>query len=66
MAKTGSRVVGIVALVLSLASAGYGARWFAIGRIKHGLLFAVIFVILALFGLIMVRAREKSAEQQTK
>jgi hypothetical protein len=64
MAKTGSRIVGIVALVLSLASAGYGAWWFSLGRIKHGLLFAVIFLVLVLFGLIMVRAREKPAEQQ--
>ncbi|MGA2976509.1 MAG: hypothetical protein ABSF77_14470 [Spirochaetia bacterium] len=66
MSKTASRIIGIIAIVLSLASAGYGAYWFSIGRTKHGLLFAVIFVILLLFGLISVRAKGKPAEQQPK
>lgn len=57
--KTGSLVVGIVSLVLSLASAAYSLKWFIPGRIKHGLLFAAIFVVLFLFGLIMIRAGGK-------
>ena len=66
MSKTASRIIGIVAIVLSLASAGYGVYWFSIGRMKHGLLFAGIFVILILFGLISVRAKGKPSEQEQK
>ena len=63
MAKTASRIVGIIGIIVSLASAAYGVYWFSIGRIKHGLLFAVIFVILFLFGLIMVRARGRTTTE---
>jgi hypothetical protein len=53
MSRGLSRVVGIVAIVLSLGSVAVGVYYFLQGRIKHGLLFAVIFVILFLFGLIL-------------
>ena len=59
--KTGSLVVGIISLVVSVASLAYSLRWFIPGRIKHGLLFAAIFVVLFLFGLIMVRSSGKKA-----
>jgi hypothetical protein len=63
MSKTASRIVGIIVMVLSLASAAYGVYWFSIGRIKHGLLFAAIFVVLFLFGLIMIRARGRTTTE---
>ncbi|MGA2477194.1 MAG: hypothetical protein ABSG63_00405 [Spirochaetia bacterium] len=63
MSSIGWRVVGVISIVLSLASAAYGATWFANGRIKHGLLFAAIFVLLFLFGLVSLRAKGKTAEQ---
>jgi hypothetical protein len=61
VSKTGSRIIGILAIVLSLGSAAIGAYYFAIGRIKHGLLFAAIFVILFLFGIIIARSRSAAA-----
>ena len=70
MGRTGSRVVGVAAIVLSLASAAVAVLYFAsiIGgpggpHMKHGLLFAAIFVILLLFGLISIRGGKKPAGQ---
>jgi len=63
MSKTASRIIGVIAIVLSLGSAGYGAYWFSVGRIKHGLLFAGIFVLLLLFGLISVRSKDKPSTE---
>jgi hypothetical protein len=53
MSRGVSRVVGILAIVLSLGSVAVGVYFFLHGRIKHGVLFAVLFVILFLFGLIL-------------
>jgi hypothetical protein len=61
MSKTGSRVVGVISIVLSVASAAFGGYFFAIHRMKHGLLFAAVFVVLLLFGLITMR-NKKPAE----
>ena len=58
--RTGRIVVGIIAIVASLASAGWSVKWFVEGRIKHGLLFAAVFVVLLLFGIIMMRSSGKS------
>ncbi len=55
------RLIGAISIVLSLASAVYGAIWFAYGRPKHGLLFAAIFVVLVLFGIIALKAKGKTA-----
>jgi hypothetical protein len=63
MSKTVSRIIGTIAIVFSLASAAYGAHWFVIGRTKHGLLFAALFVILFLFGLILVLAKGKTSTE---
>jgi hypothetical protein len=67
MSKTASRIIGIIALVLSVASAGGAVYYWLIAdppRTKHGLLFAAIFVILFLFGLISVRAKGRAGESQ--
>ena len=53
MNKTVSRVVGVLAIVLSAGSLAAGIYYFIHGRIKHGLLFAVVFIVLFLFGLIL-------------
>ena len=63
MSVIASRVTGVISLVLSVASAVVGGLYFAAGRTKHGLLFAAIFVILLLFGLITVRAKVPAASQ---
>ena len=66
MGRTASRIIGIVAIVLSVGSAGLAVKfWFLDNppRTKHGLLFAAVFVILFLFGLISVRAKGRAAEQ---
>ena len=70
MSVTGSRVVGVCAIVLSLVSAAVSVLYFAsiIGgpggpHVKHGLLFAAIFVILLLFGLISIRSGNRPAGQ---
>ncbi len=66
MSALASRVIGIIAIVLSAGSA-VGAIWYWFvsdpPRTKHGLLFAAIFVILLLFGLVSVRARGKGASE---
>ncbi len=65
MSKTVSRVIGIVAIVLSVGSAVISVLYFSDvipgHHMKHGLAFAAIFVILFLFGLISVRARGSQA-----
>ena len=69
MSKTVSRVIGIIAIVLSVASAGGAVYyWFVADppRTKHGLLFAAIFVILFLFGLISVRAKGRAGASQAQ
>jgi len=66
MNKVASRIIGVVAVVLSLGSAAYGIYWFSAGRIKHGLLFAAIFVVLLLFGIIALRAKGKPAAVEQK
>ncbi len=66
MSKTASRIIGIIAIVLSVGSAAGAVYYWLIAnppRTKHGLLFAVVFVILFLFGLIMVRAKGRDASQ---
>ena len=67
MNTTAAKVVGIAAIVLSLVSAVFAAfYWIGIvvatgPRTKHGLLFAGIFVILLLFGIISLRSGGRSA-----
>jgi hypothetical protein len=61
MSKTGSRVIGVISIVLSVASAAFGVYYFTLGRMKHGLLFAAVFVVLLVFGLITMR-NKKPAE----
>jgi hypothetical protein len=63
MSATLSRIIGIASLVLSVGSAVVAVLYFSAGRTKHGLLFAAIFVILLLFGLITVRAKAPAAGQ---
>lgn len=62
MSKTGSRVVGIISIVLSVCSA-VATVYYIVGtnRPKHALLFAVIFIILLVYGIVSVRAKGKSA-----
>jgi hypothetical protein len=66
MSKTASRILGILAIVLSLVSAAVSVLYFADAipghHMKHGAAFAAIFVILFLFGLISVRARAGAEE----
>ena len=65
MSRTASRILGIVCMVLSVGSAGIAVKyWFLDNppRTKHGLLFAAVFVILFLFGLISVRARGRTEQ----
>ena len=68
MNRTASRIVGVIAIILSLGSAVLAAFYW-LGTVitdqphtKHGLLFAAIFVILLLFGIISVRAKGRSPE----
>jgi hypothetical protein len=66
MSRTASRIIGIVAIVLSAGSAGLAVKYWFIDnppRTKHGLLFAAVFLILFLFGLISLRARGRAGEQ---
>jgi hypothetical protein len=62
MNRTAAKLVGVVAIVLSLVSAVFAAfYWIGIvvatgPRTKHGLLFAGVFVILLLFGIISLRS----------
>ena len=66
MNRTTSMIVGIVSIILSLVSAVFAAFYWS-GTVitdtphtKHGLLFAGVFVILFLFGLILVRGKGKT------
>ena len=65
MNRTASRIVGVIAIILAAGSAVLTVfYWVGIvvatePRTKHGLLFAAIFVLLLLFGLIMLRSRDK-------
>ncbi len=68
MNRTTSKIVGVIAIILSLGSAAL-AVFYWMGTVvtdqphtKHGLLFAGIFVILLLFGIISVRAKGRSTE----
>jgi hypothetical protein len=66
MNRTTSIILGIVSIILSLGSAALTVfYWLGIvitdtPHTKHGLLFAGIFVILFLFGLILVRGKGKT------
>jgi hypothetical protein len=66
MSRTGSRILGIIAIILSVASAVVSVLYFSDvipgHHMKHGAAFAVIFVIQFLFGLISVRARGRAEE----
>jgi len=68
MNRTVSKVVGVVAVVLSLGSAVLAAFYWLgtvvtdTPRTKHGLLFAGIFVVLLLFGIISLRSQGKTQE----
>ncbi len=70
MSKTGSRIIGIIALVLAAGSAVVSVLYFADvlpgHHMKHGAAFAVAFVILFLFGLISVRARGRAEEAKPR
>ena len=67
MNRTVSKVVGVIAVVLSLGSAVLAAFYWLgtvvtdTPRTKHGLLFAAIFVILLLFGIMSLRGQGKSS-----
>ena len=67
MNRTVSRLVGIIAIILSLGSAVLAAFYWLgtvvtdTPRTKHGLLFAAIFVILLLFGIMSLRSQGKSS-----
>jgi len=63
MSKSASRIIGIVAVVVSVLLGGYGVYWFVQGRPKHGLLFAALFVLVLLFGIVQLRL---SAGQKTQ
>jgi hypothetical protein len=63
MSKTGSRVIGVISIVLAVGSAVLGGYYFALSRTKHGLLFAAIFVVLLVFGLLQMRNKTKTVEQ---
>jgi hypothetical protein len=66
MTRSASKVVGIIAIILSVVSAVFAAFYWLgtvvtdTPRTKHGLLFAAIFVILLLFGIISLRGTGKS------
>jgi hypothetical protein len=67
-----ARIVGIIAIVLSLVSAAFAA-FYLIGivvtpgpRPKHALLFGVIFVVLLLLGLISLRPGKKAGGAAAK
>jgi hypothetical protein len=68
MNRATSKVVGVIAVILSLVSAVFAAfYWLGIvvsdtPRTKHGLLFAAIFVILMLFGIMSLRSQGRSSE----
>ena len=55
MSKSASRIIGIIAVIVSLACGAYGVYWFVLGRPKHGLLFAALFVLVLLFGIVQLR-----------
>jgi hypothetical protein len=66
MNRAASKVVGIVAVILSVVSAALAAfYWMGMvvtdtPRTKHGLLFAAIFVILLLFGIMTLRSPRRT------
>ena len=55
MSKNASRIIGIIAIVVSVLLGGYGVYWFVLGRPKHGLLFAALFVLVLLLGIVQLR-----------
>ena len=63
MTRIASRIVGVGAIILSLGSAVLAAFYWLgtvvtdTPRTKHGLLFAAVFVILLLFGIMTLRGR---------
>jgi hypothetical protein len=67
MNRTASKVVGVIAIILSLLSAVLAAfYWLGVvvdqrPRTLHGLALAAIFVILMLFGIMSLRSRGTSA-----
>ena len=65
MNKTLSRVIGVIAIVLSAACAVVSVLYFsdviAGHHMKHGAAFAVAFVVLLLFGVILIRSRAEAA-----
>ena len=67
MSKTASRVIGIIAIVVSVGLAVISVLYFSDvipgHHMKHGAAFAVAFIIVFLFGLISVRARGPVGKQ---
>jgi hypothetical protein len=67
MSKTASRIIGIIAIVLSVGLAVVSVLYFSDvipgHHMKHGAAFAVAFIIVFLFGLISVRAKGREGEQ---
>jgi hypothetical protein len=63
MGKVWWRVIGVISLVASVASAIYAVSWFMHGRPRHGLLYAAIFAVLVVIGLICVRVKGRSEKQ---
>ncbi len=61
MAQSGSRWIGIISFIVSAAALAYGIYYFVVGRPKHGLLGAAVFVVLFIIGLVLVRSRPGSA-----
>ncbi len=61
MSKTGSRVVGVISIVLSICSIA-AAVYYMVGTYRplHALMFAAIFVVLLVYGIVAVRAKGKS------
>jgi len=62
VSKTGSRVLGIISIALSICSAA-AAVYYIVGtdRPKHAPLFAVVFIALLVYGMISLRAKGKTA-----
>ncbi len=60
MNKGSSRAVGVISIVLSIVSAAASVYFMAVAnpaRMKHGLLLAVIFIVLLVFGISRIRAK---------